>query len=194
MKLSTAFFLGAAALAGAASFSGTAQAIPFTAGSIAFQATTSTTTALSTTTLFSLSSGTNLVSGAGDFASAAVTNPILNFGPILNLANSSTFNFDAGVFGSFVATGPVQNISFSSGVLSFALIGTYTIGSDFSNAGSTMTADETFSLTQTNGAGNAISISGTFQSPQNVVPEPMTIAVFGAGLFGLGVMRRRTKA
>jgi hypothetical protein len=193
MKLSTAFLLGATALAGVTSFGETAHAIPFNAGSIAIQATTSTTTALSTTTAFALSSPTNLVSGAGDFTGLSAS-AITGFGPTLDMSNLSTFNFsDAGI-GSFVATpGTLHILSNGGGVLSFDLVGTYTIGSDFSNAGSTMTADETFSLTQTNGAG-AISISGTFQSPQNVVPEPMTLAVFGASLAGLGVLRRRTKA
>ncbi len=46
MKLSTAFLLGATALAGVVSFGETAQAIPFASGSIAFQATTNTTTNL----------------------------------------------------------------------------------------------------------------------------------------------------
>ncbi len=87
-------------------------------------------------------------------------------------------------------------LSNANGVLSFFLAGTYTIGTDFDNAGSTLSADETFSLTQTNGAGNAISISGTFQSPEvpPTVPEPATLAVFGMSLLGLGALRLRKKA
>src|ERR1700692_338889 len=100
MKFSTAFLLGATALAGAASFSGTAQAgpsIPFASGSIAFQATTNTTSTLATTTSFFLSSGTNLVSGANDFSGAPVSNPISGFGggiSTINLNDSTSFSFN----------------------------------------------------------------------------------------------------
>ena len=193
MKLSTAFLLGATALAGAASFSGTAHAIPFNAGSLAINTDISTTTLLSTTTSFALSTPVNLGSGTGDFSGLSASNV---FGTTtINLNDATTFNFsDAGI-GSFAATaGHVEILFNASGVLSIFIPGVFTIGSDFSNASSTESGDETLSLTQTAGAGNAISISGTFQSPNTQVPEPVTLALLGGGLVGLGVMRRRQKA
>ena len=195
MKLSTLFLLGATALAGVASFGGTAQAIPFAAGSLAINTDISTTTLLSTTTSFALSSPVSLSGGTQDFGGLSAANVFLT--STINLTDATTFNFaDAGI-GSFAATpGSVDVLFNNHGVLSIFIGGVFTIGTDFSNAGSTESGDETFSLTQTNGAGNAISISGTFQSPlvPPTVPEPMTISLLGAGLVGLGVIRRRAKA
>jgi hypothetical protein len=49
-----------------------------------------------------------------------------------------------------------------------------------------LTAEEDFGLTQTNGAGSAISISGSFEDDRPIHDsEPMTIAVFGVSLLGL---------
>jgi hypothetical protein len=197
MKLTKLLLIGATALAGVASFGGSANALPtFTSGSLVLSTTTSTTTNLGTTTSFTLSTPVTLVPGTGDFAGQAnVANVFLT--NTINLNDATTFNFVGDGIGNFTAnSGAVQILPSAPGVLSFFLAGTYTVGADFANAGQTISADETFSLTQTNGAGNAISISGTFQSPlvPPNVPEPATVALFGAGLLGLGALRLRKKA
>ncbi len=195
MKITKLLSLGAIALLGAASFSGAAHALPtFAGGSLAIQATTSTTASLQSTSSFAMSSPVNLVSGAGDFSGLSALNV---FGATtLLLSDGTTFDFAADGIGSFTAnSGPVLILTnANNGVLSFFVAGTYEVGADFANAGAIFSGDETYSLTQTNGDG-AISISGTFQSPEvpPSIPEPMTLSLLGAGLIGLGVMRRRAK-
>jgi hypothetical protein len=55
------------------------------------------------------------------------------------------------------------------------------------------TASMIFSFTQTGGPGNAISGSGTIQTPQafNLVPEPETTILLGGALLAIGLLRRK---
>jgi hypothetical protein len=98
-----------------------------------------------------------------------------------------------GVIGVFTQTTPANVLSnvvsgqFASETIDIE--GTLSGGS--AEAGATLGASLTFSLTQTGGPGNSISISGTLATPSSFVPEPASLAILGAGLFGIGFVGRR---
>jgi hypothetical protein len=177
--------------------SAAASAAPFVSGSLVLSAFTSTTTDLATTTSFTLDPASfTLHNGTGDFSGLTLTQADTAF----NLGSISSFNFTDAAVGSFTASGLNAAPSYNAlaHTLSFLVLGTFAPGSDFSGPAS-LTADESFSLTQAGGPGTAISISATFFSPQVLPPpppsspEPVTISLFGAGLAALGVVRRRRK-
>ena len=168
-----------------------AQAGAFLSGSFAITAFTKTTSDLATTSVFLLNPHSYILSnGSGDFN--GMMGAVSTSGS-LNLANATTFDFTDPKIGSFVADpGSVLVLPSSPGAKSLFVSGHFTVGSGFTNAGATFTANETFNFTQMAGAGNAIAISGTFQSPiaqigtqghQVTVPEPA-----GAGLIAMGLM------
>ncbi len=199
LKTLTTLAISAAAIAimttsaGAVAFSTTGP------NSFSFTATTNISTPVTTTTAFTdvstlTSQGTN-----GSFTgvlSPGTTITLTN--PTLDFTNAASFDFTNAI-GTFTATsvaplGSPITIGPNTTV-SYAVTGSFTVGSDYSNSGTVLSANETFSLTQT-GGDSVISISGTFNSPAaTLVPEPITISLFGAGLAGIGFgVRRRKKA
>lgn len=192
------FLLGTAVGLATLAAASVAQALPtYNGGSFAFTSFTTTTTDVTTTTTFTLSPA-SITPGApvGDFtavvlpASLAITSPLIFATP-----SAATFDFTDAGLGTFTAAtvtllGTHPGLSASA---SYNVVGTFTLGADWANAGTVLTANETWALSQTGGPGNAISLSGTFHSPAAPVqkaPEPLTIALVGAGLAGLGMRRR----
>jgi hypothetical protein len=96
-------------------------------------------------------------------------------------------------FGSFTASDDLQVLSpatvGANAQASFFIDGTTSGGGDLLADSATIT----LSLTQTGGAGAAISLSGTFAAPavQFNVAEPASIAVMAISMLGLGFVRRR---
>jgi hypothetical protein len=188
--------LGTAVGLSALAIANVAQALPiYHDGSFAFAAFTSTTSNVATTKTFAVPTA-KIITGSpvGSFTLAPLpsqftVSPVLDF----TTPTSAAFDFSDPGIGTFDAM-TVTLLGAQGGKSAFAawdVRGTFTLGSDWMNAGKTLSADETWALTQTGGPGNAISMSGTFHAPALGVPEPATIALAGAALLALGLRRRK---
>jgi hypothetical protein len=185
----TAVTLAAAALTGCA-FCAHANPV-YTSGSFALAAFTSATTPVATTTDFPLTDNpVPIGSPVGSFTMVSLP-PSLTLGPPnpANFATPASLDFTDAGLGAFAAT-TATSVASPPNVATWDVVGTFTLGPDWANSGTSMTANEIWSLTQSGGPGNAISISATFEAA-DVIPEPVTLALFGSGLVGLAMARRR---
>ena len=111
----------------------------------------------------------------------------------------TSYNFDAWAASSF-ATSPVDLSFVVNGSQIGTLLLTSTTGAwtPFSGAWnsllSTTATLQIFDL-NTDPFGNDFTLDDiSFEAAKASVPEPMTLALFGGGLAGIGAMRRRRKA
>jgi hypothetical protein len=191
-------FTAAAALTlGTLALAAPAGATTYDSGSFSLTPSTSTTTDLNTTTAFDFS-GSTIVTVPGvpnnDFGGQTFT--LTSPTTTLDFTDYSTFDFVAtlsttGDIGTFTATSVT-----STGGNSYDVEGSFVLGSFWDNiGGGTFSANEVWNLNQAGGEGNIIGMVGTFHAPAVApptgTPEPATLAILGAGLAGIGALRRR---
>ena len=156
---------------------------------------TADSTSLALATQFQVSQVTNTggSSQTGDYI--GYPNTLLGTSTF-NVGSYAGYSFGNADFGTFTAASGFE-IASPVNTRTFYFLGSFTTGSNAVFTGKTDPTSASFlvSLTQTGGAPNAISWSGTLNTPAISVvpltstPEPASVTLAGIGLLSLGLIR-----
>jgi hypothetical protein len=176
-----------------------AMAAPvFSTGSFGYGLPNSTTSDVTTVTVIHNFGKVVLQSVDGSFVGFLAPMDMFTVPNPTDFNSLSSFSWSMGGVGSFAASSIIKGDVTMNGTQATAIwyiYGTYTVGSDYANAGAVLGAIKTISLTQTGGPGHAISYSGTvYIPPPNAnIPEPATLILLGSGALLLGFRSRRKR-
>jgi hypothetical protein len=170
----------------------------FTTGSFGYGLPNSTTSDVTTVTVIQNYGEVVLQSVTGDFTGFLAPLDMFAVPSPTDFNSLASFSWPMGGIGSFAATSIVKGDITMTGPQATAIwyiYGTFTVGSDYANAGTELEAIKTISLTQTGGPGRAISYSGTVyvSGGNSNIPEPATLLLIGSGALLLGFRRRRKR-
>jgi hypothetical protein len=176
-----------------------AMAAPvFTTGSFGYGLPNKTTSDVTTVTVIQNYGNVVIQSADGSFVGFLAPMDMFSVPNPTDFNSLSSFSWSMGGVGSFAANAIVKGAVTMNGNQATAIwyiYGTYTVGSDYANAGAILGAIKTISMTQTGGPGHAISYSGTVYvpPPNSNIPEPATLILLGSGALLLGFRSRRKR-
>ncbi len=127
-------------------------------------------------------------SGTGDFSALSGVAVVDTGFDVTNLASLMGYSFSSSGPGFGFVTADVFTSTRTDKVLAAELVGTVTEGTDSAPAALLVT------FSQVGGAGTVISYGATLTTTIPPIPEPISLAMLGTGLLGLGLVRRRKAA
>ena len=149
-------------------------------------------TDVDTTTSFNLSTPVFTGSPVDDFA--VILPPGVLMSPAtFDFVAGTGFSFSDAAFGTFSVVSVTDLPDAQNGFHEFNVVGTFTPGTAWANAGNVQSANMRWSLTQTGNSDDSTSISGTFHSPAQPIPEPALLGLMGLGLAAASFAVRRRR-
>jgi hypothetical protein len=133
------------------------------------------------------------VGDTGTFGGQPITVPqppngtTVGISPFTLTIHGITFTFDTGSTASIIATKPATG---TAGFINSEYFGTITNGGGVFNTGTAITMSETCTQPTIGGAVGKITCTDALLSSAQI-PEPASLAILGASLFGFGLLRRR---